>query len=240
MKIRHADVKSICKVCNSEALLYGVIDFNDVHGRHQLTMQLSGHPITYHKCERCGLIFTNAFDDWSESDFSKYIYNDDYIKIDPDFPHNRPVQNFNFLMENFEEIRNYHLLDYGCGSNKLVGLLKDNGVGATGWDPFYQSDAMPDDRFDFIVSFEVMEHTPNPVKTVSLINDLLDNQHGKCFFSTLNNDNRLSKKMNDWYILPRAGHVTYYSRKSLDILFNKFDMRVFHISDGLHLALKMV
>ncbi|TKU72639.1 class I SAM-dependent methyltransferase [Citrobacter sp. wls706] len=238
MDIKKVEKISLCKICNSEASLYGVIDFNELHGRHGLKSKLSGQPIYYHRCEHCGLIYTNAFDHWNEDDFSTYIYNDEYIHIDPDFPELRPQQNARFLIENFSDIKSYHMLDFGCGNNKLVDLLKEKGVDATGWDPFYQNDSMPQEKFEFIVSFEVMEHTPDPIKTVSLIDNLLNSNNGKFFFSTLNNDSRLHLKMDDWYILPRGGHVSYYSTKSLNILFHKFNMEVHHICDGLHLAFK--
>lgn len=239
MKIKKVSAVSNCKICHSQAPLYGVIDFNELRGRHNLNIPLSGHAIYYHKCPVCALIYTNAFDDWSGNDFAIHVYNDDYIYIDPDFPQKRPQQNADFLIENFADLYLWKILDFGCGSNKLVNFLKEKGITATGWDPFYSCGGMPEERFDFIVSFEVMEHTPDPVKTVSLINDLLDKREGKCFFSTLNNDGREREKMNDWYILPRCGHVTYYSKKSLDILFNKFGMRVYHISEGLHLAFRV-
>lgn len=238
MKVKKIETKSICKICNHEAFLYGVIDFNESHGRHSLKRQLSGQPIYYHQCEECGFIYTNAFDDWSESEFSEHIYNKEYINIDPDFPEVRPKQNAKFLMECFTDIKSYHMLDFGSGNNRLVELLKTEGVDATGWDPFYQNDRMPKDTFEFIVSFEVMEHTPDPIRTVSLIDSLLNKHNGKLFFSTLNNDSRLHLKMDDWYIAPRGGHVSYYSKKSLNILFKKFNMRIYHISDGLHLAFK--
>lgn len=77
--------------------MYGVIDFNELHGRHGLKSKLSGQPIYYHRCEHCGLIYTNAFDHWNEDDFSTYIYNDEYIHIDPDFPELRPQQNARFF-----------------------------------------------------------------------------------------------------------------------------------------------
>lgn len=59
-----------------------------------------------------------------------------------------------FLIENFSDIKSYHMLDFGCGNNKLVDLLKEKGVDATGWDPFYQNDSMPQERFEFIVSLK--------------------------------------------------------------------------------------
>jgi SAM-dependent methyltransferase len=239
MKIKKVNANSTCKICHAQAPLYGVIDFNDIHGRHNLNMPLSGYAIYYHRCPECGLIYTNAFDDWTEEDFATHVYNDDYIHIDPDFPQKRPQQNADFLIENFADLASWKMLDFGCGSNRLVNLLKERGITATGWDPFYPSGDMPTEKFDFIVNFEVMEHTPDPLKTVSLINDLLDERDGKCFFTTLNNNGREKQGMHDWYILPRGGHVTYYSRKALDILFNRFNMRVYHMSEGLHLAFRL-
>lgn len=239
MKLKKVTTTSTCKICQTAAPLYGVIDFKHVHGEHDLSLILSGYAIYYHRCPHCHLIYTNAFDDWSIDDFATYIYNDDYILVDPDFQQKRPQMNADFLLDNFADLGAWNILDFGCGSNKLVKLLNDNGIHATGWDPFYAKGPIPPGRFDFIVSFEVMEHAPDPMYTVSLINDLLDEQDGKCFFTTMSNDGRERLKMDDWYIAPRGGHVTYYSKKSLDILFNRFNMRVYHISQGLHLAFRL-
>jgi SAM-dependent methyltransferase len=230
-----------CKICLTSSLLYGVTDFNtSCYGSnvHRYNYPLSGYAIYYYRCPHCGLIYTHAFDGWSNDDFLTHIYNDEYVKYDPNFVSGRAEHNFKLLCSAFKDIKKIHALDFGCGDGQLVNLLKKAGVDITGWDPFNHASPMPDDTFEFITSFEVMEHTTDPVNTVATIGALLDEHRGKYFFSTLTNDLHQNELMNFWYIAPRNGHVTLYSEKSLDILFKTFGMRVKHISELYHLAYK--
>lgn len=241
MQIKSSKKESQCKICNNTASLFGVTDFNTscyADNVHRYNYPLSGHAIYYFKCRCCGLIYTDSFDNWSEADFKKHIYNDEYIKYDPNFNEKRPQHNAKLLLNSFSDIHNYHALDFGCGDGQLVAILRNNDVDITGWDPFNYNGEMPSGTFEFITSFEVMEHTPSPYVTVEQINSLLNKHNGKYFFSTEVNDSKVGDIMNNWYIAPRNGHVTIYSKSSLDILFSAFNMKVLHFSDLYHLAYK--
>lgn len=241
MKIKTIVSDSVCKICESPAHLYGVTDFNtSCYGNnvHRYNYPLSGHAIYYHKCTYCNLIFTNAFDDWSDEEYKQHIYNDDYIKYDPNFDKVRPEKNAHLLLSNFKELTTCTMLDFGCGDGQLINILKKEGVNTAGWDPFHKDTPMPETTFDFVTSFEVMEHTPDPIKTVSLIHELMTETTGKYFFSTGVNDTHINELMNNWYIAPRNGHITIYSQKSLEILFARFGMKVIHLSEWYHLAFK--
>ena len=74
-----------CKCCGAPACLYGVVDFHtncEIHRRKVL--DLSGIPIYYHRCTVCQFIFTTAFDHFTKEDFRRYIYNQEYLLVDPD------------------------------------------------------------------------------------------------------------------------------------------------------------
>ncbi|KLV72159.1 class I SAM-dependent methyltransferase [Citrobacter sp. MGH110] len=237
----HSTPSPQCKICDSSPELYGVTDFNvSCYGNnvHRYNYPLSGHAIYYYKCKNCGLIYTHAFDTWSDDDYSQHIYNAEYTKHDPNFISKRSTHNFNLLHNAFKNLKSFRMIDFGCGDGQLVKLLREYGTDAVGWDPFNNSAPMPEERFEFMTSFEVMEHTPTPVKTMEIIDSLLDQENGKYFFSTLTNDLHLAELMNFWYIAPRNGHITIHSNKSLDVLFAKFGMKVKHISELYHLAYK--
>jgi len=75
-----------CKVCNSNSYLFDVVDFNKYCSQDDYYSNgLSGIPIYYRKCEHCGLIFTKYFDDFDKQKFAVILYNNDYIKYDPDY-----------------------------------------------------------------------------------------------------------------------------------------------------------
>lgn len=237
MKIKGLQHISACKVCDSEARLCGVVDFNTSCNSKlpdYAVLPLSGVPIYYHRCENCGLIYTHAFDDWESEDFKTHIYNEDYVTHDPDFLGVRAKSNAELIMSNFETIQQWNVLDYG-GDGQLTQLLKAQGVNACAWDPFHFDAPMPDGRFDLITSFEVFEHTPTPIVTLQDACGFL-NESGAIFFSTLVSDAHTAQGTSFWYIGPRNGHVTIHTKKSLSILFSKVGLEVIHFSDSLHMG----
>jgi SAM-dependent methyltransferase len=229
---------STCKICNAQATLYGVTDFNksceEARGYY---LPLAGVPIYYHRCGECGLIFTHAFDQWSKADYVRHIYNDDYVLIDPDYVDSRPTGNAAFILNFVKKGKDLKCLDYGGGNGKLAGLLREGGLDAQSWDPMDAAGTPPPaERFDFMSAFEVLEHTPDPVATVREAVGMLGSR-GVLLFSTLTVDHVPARGMDNWYIAPRNGHITLYTRHALDTLFAQEGYRVHHFNDNLHLAL---
>src|SRR5438067_794726 len=68
-----------CKACGAPTFLFGVVDFSR-STRTGLARAdvVVGVPIYYRRCGACGLIFTDAFDGWSDADFLTHIYNEGY------------------------------------------------------------------------------------------------------------------------------------------------------------------
>ncbi|WP_438393491.1 class I SAM-dependent methyltransferase [Caballeronia sp. DA-9] len=229
---------STCKICNSQAPLYGVADFNksceEARGRY---LPLVGVPVYYHRCNHCGLVFTRAFDDWTKADYAQHIYNEDYVLIDPDYIDVRPASNAGFIRDFIKKGRDLKCLDYGGGNGTLARLLQEAGVDAHSWDPM---DAVgspsPSGPFDFISAFEVLEHTPKPVATVREALSMLS-PRGVLVFSTLTIDHVPARGMDNWYIAPRNGHITLYTRRALLTLFEGEGYRVHHFNNNLHMAL---
>ena len=81
-----------CKICDSSAELYGVVDFHK-SCNPALRTPVSGVPIYYRRCADCKFLFTDAFDDWSTEQFKTYLYNDEYKLVDPDYQITRPRAN---------------------------------------------------------------------------------------------------------------------------------------------------
>lgn len=96
----------------------------------------SGIAIYYYRCKKCKFIFTKAFDDFSNEEFQKYIYNDDYIVFDPDYNTKRPMYICDMLINNLFLSKHLNILDYGCGNGNLVKMLQKNGYNIKGYDPF--------------------------------------------------------------------------------------------------------
>src|SRR5438067_1688909 len=73
-----------CKICSAPAPFFDIVDFNKGAGCNY-RYGPSGIPVIWHRCSACGFLFTPFFDDWTSEDFKRFIYNDDYDIIDPDY-----------------------------------------------------------------------------------------------------------------------------------------------------------
>jgi SAM-dependent methyltransferase len=227
-----------CKICQGPSPLFGVIDFHksciEAQGRR---FAPSGYPVYYRRCSVCSFAFTTAFDTWTYADFHQQIYNEDYIKVDPNFVEVRPTTNAQVMADTFQGSRtSIHILDYGGGSGLTADLLRRQGFSAKTYDPFSEFNEIPTERFDLISCFEVMEHVPSPRETVARMVSLLM-ETGAILFSTLVQPAEFDTiGLNWWYAGPRNGHVSLYSELSLELLFQLYGMRVRSFSEGVHMA----
>lgn len=190
-----------------------------------------GLPVTYHKCNDCGLVFTTYCDTWDNLMFSDKIYNDDYIKVDPDYVSMRPQNNAEFISKLVSKDKT--ILDYGGGNGKTVELLRSMGYSAAFWDA-YNDHGKPSIKVDVVIAIEVFEHVIDPIETFSeAISFLKDG--GKLIYTTLTNNSLDNHEMH-WYLSPRNGHVLMHSYESLDELGAKFGMVTTHLNNSLHIA----
>ena len=232
-----------CKVCGTSAPLYGVIDFHrSCEDARSGPLPLSGNPIYYYRCPTCGFLFTTAFDAFSHADFSKWIYNDQYAKIDPDYLSFRPQNNAkvvaDFVGPNFQT----RILDYGSGNGTLARLLRQSGyTNVVEYDPFVPgSSVRPEGTFDCITAFEVLEHSIDPRGIVADMASLLADPGVLLFSTCLQPENLAATGMNWWYIGPRNGHASIYSRLALHLLGKSFNMRFGSFSDVMHVMFRSV
>jgi len=234
-----ADSQGPCKVCGGATELYGVVDFNkNCEEKGGVYLPLSGIPIYYSRCLDCGLVATSMFDTWTPQDFATRIYNDDYIKIDPDYERKRPVHTSQLMFDLADKLGAKKVLDYGAGQGMMARILREHELDCVSWDPMVQAEPFQaGGRYDLVTSFEVFEHTPTPVHTAREALSVLGDD-GVLLFSTLTVDRLAHRDVGFWYIAPRNGHITIHTRRSLQRLFGQLGWRVHHLSDGLHLAYK--
>jgi SAM-dependent methyltransferase len=235
--------QAICKCCGAAAYLYGVVDFHkncEVNRRSGLG--LSGVPIYYHRCPECRFLFTTAFVDFSKADFERYVYNDQYILVDPDYLGARARANGDFLSGLFSAARPRRVLDYGGGTGILADHLRAAGFPEVeSYDPFVpRYSARPTGRFDCVLCFEVVEHSTDPEQTFA---DLLEflTEPGILIFSTLLQPRDIDRQgLNWWYAGPRNGHVSLFSREGLQALIEPFGFGLASFSDNLHVLYREV
>ena len=165
-----------CKICGGETRPLGVVDFNrtceEVRG---LRLPHAGVPIQYRQCALCRLLFTDAFDDWTQADFEAHVYNAAYGAVDPDYAAQRPQQFAANLTKAFGGWQGeLDILDYGGGNGRLAEGLRAAGFRCESYDPFDpRFAARPDRRFNLITCIETLEHMPDPAAGAGDIASLL-------------------------------------------------------------------
>jgi 2-polyprenyl-6-hydroxyphenyl methylase/3-demethylubiquinone-9 3-methyltransferase len=231
-----------CKICNAPAPLFGVADFNrsceEARGRY---LPLSGIAISYWRCPACGFLFTDSFDDWTAADFKQYIYNDDYIAVDPDYREARPTDRAQWIARTFDKDKSrLRVLDYGGGNGLLSDMLRRGGfLAAETYDPFTpEFSRLPGGRFDIVSCFETLEHLPDPAAGIAALASLVA-EPGIVIFSTLVQPADLpTQRMNWWYIGPRNGHVSMFTGFSLAMAWMRHGFATGSLNDNMHVAFR--
>jgi len=233
-----------CKICGAAAAVYGTVDF------HKCCMEWrgfrlppSGVQITYRRCASCGFLFTDAFDDWSEAQFSEHIYNADYLAVDPEYPRLRPRANAELVDrlwgQHKERLR---VLDYGGGSGALCDVLRAAGFPvAASYDPLVPEHARrPEGKFNLVTCFETLEHMPDPLAGIASILASVA-EPGFVMFSTLVQPIEFDKIGLDWwYVGPRNGHISMFSLKALMLAWQRYGYRVVSFNDDIHFAYRVL
>lgn len=212
-----------CKVCAAQSRLFDVVDF---HGNMDLDPQrperakvfpLTGIPIYYYQCGRCGLVYTRALDHFSDTDFKQRIYDALWMQHflgDPDERARQVASVCSLLFKGQAQVRG---LDYGGGGGHLCAALKKAGYDFDSFDPHYGRTSKPDKKYNLITCIEVFEH----ITDIPALMDDLDQlcaPNGGVFFSTALVE--ATRKLQGWaYCIPRCGHITFFSRQSLKTLF---------------------
>lgn len=231
-----------CKICGSPAPLFGVVDFHqscaDIRG---VQFRLSGLPIYYRRCSNCSFLFTDAFDDWSLEQFKTHIYNEDYKLVDPDYSESRPRENAGAVARLWGPLRHEtRVLDFGGGNDTLCAALREAGfAAAVTYDPMVPQYAMrPAGKFDLVTSFETFEHLPDPLAGIRSIVELTADP-GLIFFSTVLQPADFDRqRLSWWYVGPRNGHVSLFSRKALTLAWERHGYKVATLGDNFHFAFR--
>jgi SAM-dependent methyltransferase len=230
-----------CKICGGETSIWGCVDFNkSCEERNGMYLPYSGVAIYYLKCDHCDYLFTTDFDEWSRDDFKDNIYNDDYITVDPEYNGQRSINDSKYVINNLRLDKSLDILDYGAGPAVLGRELNKQGYHVESWDPLWGRDPSfdKDKKFDLVMAWEVMEHTPTPHETLAEMMHWLK-PNGAILLCTLSSGIMQGKRdPSYWYLSPRNGHVCMYSDKSLDKLFETVGMQVAHDPWSIHIARK--
>ncbi len=130
-------------------------------------------------------------------------------------------------------------LDYAAGYGLFVRLMRDMGYDFR-WSDLYcqnlfargfEAPAPLSGTFEAITAFEVFEHLTHPRVEIQKLST-----HTSCLiFSTMLVPDSIPQTGDWWYYgLEHGQHVSFYTRKSLEILANEFNYRLSSDGSSLH------
>lgn len=229
-----------CTVCGTPSPLMGVVDFHKSCLEHEgKRLGLRGVPIYYRRCPRCGLVFADTMLGWSDEDFARRIYNADYQVVDPEFVEIRPVGNARWLRDLLgEKAAGISVIDYGGGNGRFAAELRAAGMQAATIDRHVAHPPPDFATAELVTAFEVFEHAMRPQRVLDEMLALMK-PGGALVFSTLLQPTEFdSIGLGWWYVAPRNGHVTIFSRASLAELMRSRGLQLASFSDGMHMAFR--
>lgn len=211
-----------CRICNSDTK----IAFRET--------VLSKHNVIYYHCNNCGYLFTEE----------PYWLNEAYesaINISDTGIIYRNIQFSKICSVIIDLYFNRHnkFLDYAGGYGLFTRMMRDIGFDFYWIDKYsenllargFEYDENKKDNLELVTAFEVFEHFIDPVNELGYIF-----KYGKnIIFSTELLPDPLPKPGEWWYYgFTHGQHISFYSKKSLMILGQKYGLN-FYSMKGLHL-----
>ncbi len=228
-----------CKCCGEPAPWFGAADFakSGIDAERGPVLPPAGWSVDYFRCRSCGFLFSDFLDDWSQDRLKHEIYNEDYLRFDPEFAGERPERTAGMLEQLFGAHKTSRILDYGGGDGALTRRLRARGfTDVHSLDPFHGDAAPVTGRFDVMVCVEVFEHLTRPDAALAASRTLLKPE-GVLIFSTQLQPYDIGQCGTSWwYLAPRNGHVSLHSRRSLEILARRHGLSFGSFNPNLHMA----
>ncbi len=229
LKATRSRPAAACKICGKTAEPFDVVDFQKSCERSLYPTGLAVVPVVYRRCTHCCFIFTDFFDDFTGDQWRAHVYNAGYAKVDPDYQGVRPRGNAREVVSFLSGRRPRTIgLDYGGGSGMTAELLRQNDCAFDSYDPYGSSSLTPayGGRYNFCSAFEVFEHSPDPAGSLRQILERASPGELTIYIGTGIHDGIVTDqtRLSWWYVAPRNGHVSIYSRLSLQILAAQFGL----------------
>lgn len=219
--------RATCKICGGRAVEKFALPKS----------KLTGHPIPdlvsdcpYFECQDCEFLFATALDEQDHS----VLYDETYWdNQDPDWG-GRVNQTLRLvLMANKILGRNpweLKVLDFGSGMGTFVASARDqlqmdvwgHDIIAPKFGKEWFVPELPVEKFDAIVSCEVIEHLPDPVAILSRALKSLK-PRGVFAFQTAHYDPSACGR-DWWYLGPANGHISLYSTEAFNQLARRLNV----------------
>lgn len=220
--------RETCKICGDRAEL-------------AFTKQvILKYDVAFFQCSRCGFIQTEK-PYWLPETYESSLFALDTGLIA------RPLSLSSMvdwmIMRHFDPRGRF--LDYGGGSGIFVRLMRDRGFHFFRYDKFVKniyalcfdlSDLREEDRkFEMVTSFEVLEHFENPLEELAE----MFSRSSTVLCSTLLQPADADLRDGWWYFGELHGqHISFYTRKSMEIIARHFGCYYYSNGSDLHLFSK--
>lgn len=196
-------------------------------------------------CPECGYIFNQAFDP------DRLSYSQDYdnsLHYSPTFQ--RYTHRIARRLTKRYDLHGKQIVEVGCGKGEFLLLLaRLGGNRGIGFDPSYEpnrSDAAMDDNVTFVQDFYtedyayyradllcsryVLEHLPDPVGFLRMINRALRPPSGTVLYFEVPNVSLILHRMSVWDVIYE--HCSYFSTPSLARAFEEAGFEVADVYSG--------
>lgn len=182
---------------------------------------LKKYVVQYFQCSRCGYVCTEQ-PYWLDESYKNAITMTDTGIVSRNIDASKISSCIIFLFLKKDQKG----LDYGGGYGILTRLMRDIGFDFYWWDPHTKNlfaqgfeNPGPCTAVEVITAFENFEHFVNPLDDLEKIFSLSHN----VIFSTEMLPNPLPKPHEWWYYgLEHGQHVSFYSKKTLQTIAEKF------------------
>lgn len=203
---------SRCKICDGDNLIF----------------QFYKNGIGIIKCEDC----FSEFADLTEEEYEKFLSSaSKEVVNEGKAERNERARNIIRLQRclQYKKRRINKILDFGCGDGSFVETLRELGYEAYGVDllwagekPYIYEDLSELSKynmtFDLLIMVEVIEHLFNPVKILSEIETMLNDQAVLYLESSFIDSKVARLKGKDWVYIDPPRHITFLSEKSVILL----------------------
>lgn len=208
-----------CRICSAESASFS---------RAKI---LNRYDVEYFKCTSCGFVQTDE-PYWLTEAYSDAISLADVGLVQRNL---RRVPIVVALIATFFTA-NGKFIDYGGGYGLLVRLMRDAGF------DFYRSDqhcanllargfeaeSEGDGTFELLTAMELFEHLADPIMAI----ERMLGYSRSIFFTTLLLPEPVPQPGDWWYYVPDQGqHISFYTRKSLEVIAERFDLTL--VTDGM-------